>query len=103
ELHELSGAAKKIVSFAGDCKVWLFSGDLGAGKTTLIKEICRYFGVEDTVNSPTFSLVNEYSDRSGSKYYHLDFYRIKNEEEAYDIGAEEYLYSGDYCFVEWPS
>lgn len=103
EIHELDGAAKKIISFAGDYKVWLFSGELGAGKTTLIKDICKNFGVEDIVNSPTFSLVNEYLDKGGSKYYHLDFYRIRNEEEAFDIGAEEYLYSGNYCFVEWPS
>lgn len=103
EISELGHAAEKIISFAEDCRLWLFNGDLGAGKTTLIKELCRIFGVVDMVNSPTFSLVNEYRDKNGSRYYHLDFYRIKNEEEALDIGAEEYLYSGAYCFIEWPS
>lgn len=103
DIRQLDDAAKKLIKFAGEKRVWLFEGDLGAGKTTLIKAICRFFDVEDTVNSPTFSLVNEYRGRNGAIFYHLDFYRIKDEEEALDIGAEEYIYSGNYCFIEWPS
>lgn len=102
-MEELDQAALQIKRYAEDLKVWLFEGDLGAGKTTLIKRICDHFNVTDTVNSPSFSIVNEYRDDKGEKYYHLDFYRIKNEEEAMDIGAEEYIFSGNYCFIEWPS
>jgi tRNA threonylcarbamoyladenosine biosynthesis protein TsaE len=102
-VHQLDDAAKKLITFAGANRVWLFEGDLGAGKTTLIKAVCRNFNVEDTVNSPSFSVVNEYKGKNGARFYHLDFYRIKDEEEAMDIGAEEYIFSGDYCFIEWPS
>ena len=102
-MEELDQAALQIKRYAKDLKVWLFEGDLGAGKTTLIKRICDHFNITDTVNSPSFSIVNEYRDDKGEKYYHLDFYRIKNEEEAMDIGAEEYIFSGNYCFIEWPS
>ena len=102
-MEELDQAALQIKRYAEDLKVWIFEGDLGAGKTTLIKRICDHFNVTDTVNSPSFSIVNEYRDDKGEKYYHLDFYRIKNEEEAMDIGAEEYIFSGNYCFIEWPS
>lgn len=102
-MEELDQAALQIKRYAEDLKVWLFEGDLGAGKTTLIKRICDHFNITDTVNSPSFSIVNEYRDDKGEKYYHLDFYRIKNEEEAMDIGAEEYIFSGNYCFIEWPS
>ena len=75
---------------------------MGAGKTTFIKALCAELGVTDEVSSPTFSLVNEYHTSSGEKIYHFDFYRIENEEEVYDIGYEEYLYSGHRCFIEWP-
>jgi tRNA threonylcarbamoyladenosine biosynthesis protein TsaE len=103
DIRQLDEAAKKLIKFAGANRIWLFEGDLGAGKTTLIKAICRNFNVEDIVNSPSFSLVNEYKGKNGAIFYHLDFYRIKDEEEAMDIGAEEYIFSGNYCFIEWPS
>jgi tRNA threonylcarbamoyladenosine biosynthesis protein TsaE len=96
-------ASKKIVDFSDDVAVWLFDGPMGAGKTTLIKSICEVYGVKDNVSSPTFSLVNEYQNTQNERFYHFDFYRIKNEEEASDIGVDEYFYSGDHCFVEWPS
>lgn len=102
-LGELPQIAEQIIEAAGDIKVWLFEGDMGAGKTTLIKALCKAFGVKDTVTSPTFSLVNEYKNHDGSTFYHFDFYRIKNETEAMDIGAEEYFYSGNVCFIEWSS
>lgn len=82
-------------------KIVLFSGEMGAGKTTLIKEFCHYLGVQDEVSSPTFSLVNEY-DSSIGPIYHFDLYRIQSEEELYDIGYEDYFFSGYLCLVEWP-
>ena len=97
----LAEAAREFLVFASDEKVFLFNGDMGAGKTTFIKAICREIGIPDTVSSPTYSIVNEY-DHADGKVYHFDFFRIKNETEAYDIGFEEYLYSGNYCFIEWP-
>lgn len=102
-LEQLDEVARRIISFGKDYKVWQFDGQMGAGKTTLIKAICKAFEVEDNVNSPTFSIVNEYQNPKGEVFYHFDFYRIKDEGEAMDIGAEEYFYSGNYCFVEWPS
>ena len=102
-IDELPSVAEKIIDFAGDTTVWLFEGEMGAGKTTLIKSICSAFGVKDLVSSPTFSLVNEYHTNQKEIFYHFDFYRIKNEVEASDIGVDEYFYSGNYCFVEWPS
>lgn len=99
----LSEAAAQIVAFSENTSVWLFEGPMGAGKTTLIKAICQAMGVKDNVSSPTFSLVNEYHNLKGDIFYHFDFYRIKSEEEASDIGVDEYFYSDDYCFVEWPS
>src|SRR5690606_19311316 len=86
-IQELPDLAREIISEAGDYKVWLFEGDMGAGKTTLIREICSAFEVEDNVSSPTFSLVNEYQNNSGEIFYHFDFYRIKSEAEAMDIGC----------------
>lgn len=100
-LNELPQAARKILEFAGDNRIFLFYGDMGAGKTTLIKALCDVLNVEDTVSSPTFSIVNEYL-ASNEILYHFDFYRIKNETEAFDLGYEDYLYSGNYCFIEWP-
>jgi tRNA threonylcarbamoyladenosine biosynthesis protein TsaE len=82
--------------------VWLFYGEMGAGKTTLIKNICRQFSVTDNVSSPTFSLVNEYNTENGQTIYHFDFYRIDDEEEAINIGFDEYIYSGNLCLIEWP-
>ena len=102
-LQQLEGVAEKIILFNQGHNVWLFEGEMGAGKTTLIKTICNKMDVVDLVNSPTFSIVNEYRDIGNNIYYHFDFYRIKDDNEALDIGVEEYLDSGDYCFIEWPS
>jgi tRNA threonylcarbamoyladenosine biosynthesis protein TsaE len=100
-ISDLNAAAKDLMAFAGGHKIFAFDGEMGAGKTTFIKVICKYLGVEDLVSSPTFSLVNEY-DAKGTPLYHFDFYRIKDISEAYDIGYEEYFYSGSICFIEWP-
>jgi len=100
-LDQLPDIAEKILPLLGVNKVVLFRGGMGVGKTTLIKEMCLAMGVEDSMSSPTFSLVNEYLSHDGP-LYHFDFYRIKEEEEALDMGYEEYFYSGNYCFVEWP-
>lgn len=100
-LKELTAVAEEIIATARH-KTLLFFGDMGVGKTTLIKEICNVLGVEDIAHSPTFSLVNEYKTNSGKTVYHFDFYRIENEEEAYDMGIEDYLYSNNWCLVEWP-
>jgi tRNA threonylcarbamoyladenosine biosynthesis protein TsaE len=102
DLKELPEAASALVEFAGQDKIFLFEGEMGAGKTTFIKTICSALGVEDLVSSPTFSIVNEYRGRNNSRIYHFDFYRIESLQEAYDIGYEEYFYSGDICLVEWP-
>jgi tRNA threonylcarbamoyladenosine biosynthesis protein TsaE len=102
ELSGLPDAARQILSFAGTKRILCFYGDLGAGKTTLIKELCKQLGVTDAGSSPTFSLVNEYASENGEKLFHFDLYRLKNEQEIYDIGYEEYLFSGNYCFIEWP-
>lgn len=86
----------------GDVRVILLEGDLGAGKTTLIQAICRHLGVEEPVTSPTFALINEYRTGADMPVYHMDMYRIETLDEALQIGVEEYLYSGHWCFVEWP-
>lgn len=99
---QLSLAARQLLDFAGEKKVFLFEGDMGAGKTTFIKAICEQLGTDDLVSSPTFSIINEYTYPDGS-IYHFDFYRLKNETEAYDLGYEDYFYSGNFCFIEWPS
>lgn len=93
--------SQKILEISKNVRIFAFHGELGAGKTTLIKYLCRELGVEETVSSPTFSLVQEYVSAEGS-VYHFDFYRINSEIEAYDIGVEEYFDSGSYCFIEWP-
>jgi tRNA threonylcarbamoyladenosine biosynthesis protein TsaE len=103
DLSEISRVSEKILQLCEKYKVWAFEGEMGAGKTTLIKSICERLGVKDNVSSPTFSIVNEYHSVNNKIIYHFDFYRIKNEEEAMDIGAEEYFYSGNFCFIEWPS
>lgn len=94
--------AKKILQTFKKQRIFAFSGDLGAGKTTLIQFLCRELGVTDFPVSPSFSLVNEYRTPSGESVYHFDFYRINDIREAYDMGYEEYFYSGNYCFIEWP-
>ena len=100
--EDLAALSGELLKEAGRYPVWLFHGEMGAGKTTLIKSICTRLGVEDVMSSPTFSIVNEYKTRDDGKIYHFDYYRIKNEAEAYDIGSEEYFYSGNLCLVEWP-
>ena len=101
-LDEIKTIAQQLLSFAGSTRVFLFNGEMGAGKTTFIKAICRELGVTDQATSPTFSIVNEYV-AGDKKVYHFDFYRLKNQTEALDMGCEEYFYSGNYCFIEWPS
>lgn len=98
---KLKDVALSLLTFAGNEKSFLFLGEMGAGKTTLIKSLCLQLGMLENVSSPTYSLVNEYVF-SGGKIYHFDFFRIKNESEAFDLGFEEYLSSGDFCFIEWP-
>jgi tRNA threonylcarbamoyladenosine biosynthesis protein TsaE len=100
-LVNLEEAAIKIFEIAGQEKVFLFYGEMGAGKTTLINKICTYLGTKDHTSSPTFSIVNEYLIPNGS-IFHFDFYRLKNQSEAFDLGYEDYFYSGNYCMVEWP-
>lgn len=101
-LQDLPEAAHILLNFAGEEKIFAFEGGMGAGKTTFIKEICHALGVQDVVSSPTFSIVNEYLTHAQQTVFHFDFYRIKSLQEAYDIGYEEYFYSGNYCLIEWP-
>ena len=102
EIEDLGTVAQHIVEQMADCRVWLFRGEMGSGKTTLIKQVCKTLGVQDVMSSPTFSIINEYRVDDLTAIYHFDFYRIKNEAEAIDIGTEEYFYSGNLCMVEWP-
>ena len=101
-LKELDKVAEELLADIGDRKVWLFFGEMGSGKTTLIKAIGRRLGVKETMSSPTFSLVNEYPTSGMKEIYHVDLYRLKNEKEVRDIGMEEYFSSGQLCLVEWP-
>jgi len=101
-LQELDGAAMRFLEAAGNATIIAFSGELGAGKTTFIQAICRNLGITVEVNSPTFSLVNEYFTPEGDSVFHFDFYRIETPKELYDMGYEEYFYSGSLCFIEWP-
>lgn len=100
-LDQINIAAAELLA-ANPQKVILFNGEMGAGKTTFIKALCRELGVYDVTSSPTFSLVNEYVSDAGKTLFHFDVYRLKSETEALDMGIEEYLYSGNYCFIEWP-
>ena len=103
-LEKIQEAAKNFVANMGDNTVFAFYGKMGAGKTTFVKAICEELGVEDTITSPTFAIVNEYrSDLAGELIYHFDFYRIKKLDEVYDMGYEDYFYSGAICFIEWPA
>lgn len=99
-IDELAETAQKLITNT-KCKILLFNAEMGVGKTTLIKEICSQLGVQDAITSPTYSLVNEYKGTTDT-IYHFDFYRIQNEEEAYDIGFEEYLQTNAWIFIEWP-
>jgi tRNA threonylcarbamoyladenosine biosynthesis protein TsaE len=101
-LEALPSAAESFLRSIGDTPVVAFSGDLGAGKTTFIQSLCRALGVHAEVNSPTFALVNEYFTPGGDSVYHFDLYRIEDPEELFDLGYEEYFYSGARCFIEWP-
>jgi len=98
---DLADAAKSLIEHSPEARIFLFYGEMGAGKTTFINAICKVLGVEDATSSPTFSIVNEYASPIGP-VFHFDFYRLKDEEEALDMGCEEYFCSGRYCFVEWP-
>ncbi len=98
----LQTIAHKIITHFPAQRVFALQGVMGAGKTTLIKALCREIGVKDVVLSPTFALINEYRTGQGESVYHFDFYRIQSLSEAFDLGYEEYFYSGSYCFIEWP-
>lgn len=100
KLEEINQVAQKIIAQRPH-KVILFHGEMGAGKTTLIKALSKTLGVANATSSPTFSLVNEYEADNGDLVYHFDVYRLNNEAEAYDMGIDEYLYSGEWCFIEW--
>ena len=101
-LDTIRDAAKQFVAAMGDSRVFAFYGKMGAGKTTFIKALCTELGVEDVITSPTFAIVNEYTDGQGDPIYHFDFYRIKKLEEVYDMGYEDYFYNGGLCLIEWP-
>lgn len=103
DLSKIREAARTFIDMMDDHKVFAFYGSMGAGKTTFVKAICEELGVEDVITSPTFAIVNEYhSELRQQTIFHFDFYRIKKLEEVYDMGYEDYFYSGDLCFIEWP-
>ena len=101
-IDTIGEAAQEFIAQMGDNKIFAFYGSMGAGKTTFVKALCDAMGVTDTVNSPTFAIVNEYDTPSGRPIYHFDFYRIKRLAEVYDMGYEDYFYSRGLCFIEWP-
>jgi len=101
-LKDLDQAAESFLDAMGEAKVVAFSGEMGAGKTTFIQALCRKLGVAVEVNSPTFSLVNQYFTSEGRSVFHFDLYRIEDPAELFDMGYEEYFFSGDICFIEWP-
>lgn len=100
-LDHIDDIANLLIQEAGDQKVWIFKGEMGAGKTTLIKSLAKVLEVADSVSSPTFGIVNEYQTKAKGLLYHFDFYRLDDPMEALDIGIEEYFYSGNYCWLEW--
>ena len=103
DLEHISEAAREFVNYIGDRRVFAFYGSMGAGKTTFVKAVCEVLGVEDVITSPTFAIVTEYTiGQQPTAIYHFDFYRIKKLEEVYDMGYEDYFYSGSLCFIEWP-
>lgn len=101
-IDTISTAAQEFIDQMGDNKIFAFYGSMGAGKTTFVKALCKAMGVTDTVNSPTFAIVNEYDTPMGHPIYHFDFYRIKRLAEVYDMGYEDYFYGRGLCFIEWP-
>ena len=101
-IDTIESAAREFIAQMGDSRIFAFYGAMGAGKTTFVKALCEAMGVTDTVNSPTFAIVNEYDTPSGLPIYHFDFYRIKRLAEVYDMGYEDYFYGRGLCFIEWP-
>jgi tRNA threonylcarbamoyladenosine biosynthesis protein TsaE len=101
-LKTLGHAAQKLIEEFHEQRVFAFNGKMGAGKTTFIQAICQVLGTPDNVTSPTFAIINEYHTKAGEPIFHFDFYRIKNLEEAFDLGYEDYFFSGSYCLIEWP-
>ena len=101
-LDQIGDAAREFIANMGESRVFAFYGKMGAGKTTFVKAVCEELGVEDVITSPTFAIVNEYESPSYASIYHFDFYRIHKLEEVYDMGYEDYFYSGNLCFIEWP-
>ena len=101
-LDGIADAARQFVDAMGENKVFAMFGPMGVGKTTFVKAVCEILGVEDTITSPTFAIVNEYRSNTGDQIFHFDFYRIRKVEEVYDMGYEDYVYSGAVCFLEWP-
>ena len=102
DIDSISAAAQEFIAQMGENKIFAFYGGMGAGKTTFVKALCEAMGVTDTVNSPTFAIVNEYDTPTGRPIYHFEFYRIKRLTEVYDMGYEDYFYGRGLCFIEWP-
>ncbi|MCB0805933.1 MAG: tRNA (adenosine(37)-N6)-threonylcarbamoyltransferase complex ATPase subunit type 1 TsaE [Bacteroidales bacterium] len=102
DISSLENVAKSLLTAYPDHRIFAFYGKMGAGKTTFIKKLCEYLQVTDEVTSPTFAIVNVYATTPGDEIFHFDFYRINHLKEIYDIGYEDYFYSGSYCFIEWP-
>ncbi|WKV10787.1 tRNA (adenosine(37)-N6)-threonylcarbamoyltransferase complex ATPase subunit type 1 TsaE [Marivirga harenae] len=102
EIKDLRKTVAEIYDFGKSYNIWLFKAEMGGGKTTFISKLCEFLEVDDHVSSPTFALVNEYRSEKAQEIFHFDFYRIKNEQEAFEIGVEDYFYSGKLCLIEWP-
>ncbi len=102
DIEHIRESAREFIEHIGDRRVFAFYGKMGAGKTTFVKAICEELGVDDVITSPTFAIINEYTSAEGDSIFHFDFYRIKKLEEVYDMGYEDYFYSGALCFIEWP-